>query len=153
MRPNRRVLFHYGYVSATLFVMLLGRLHGQLTDRTQTPNKANAGIRKSFPEEIGAGRGDVMTPASSFFIIQRDPFRSVRRGRHNLGPKFHERNFDGTVTTHFMTEPLWGVGSTAPYGHDGRSVNLTEVILRHGVEAQAARDAFAALEATEREQI
>jgi hypothetical protein len=40
---------------------------------------------------------------------------------------------------------LWGVGTTAPYGHDGRSINLTEVILRHGGEAQAERDAFAAL--------
>ena len=44
-----------------------------------------------------------------------------------------------------MTTPLWGVGTTAPYGHDGRSINLTEVILRHGGEAQAARDAFARL--------
>ena len=44
-----------------------------------------------------------------------------------------------------MTTPLWGVGTTAPYGHDGRSINLAEVILRHGGEAQAARDAFAAL--------
>ncbi len=42
-----------------------------------------------------------------------------------------------------MTKPLWGVGSTAPYGHDGRSINLREVILRHGGEAQASRDAFA----------
>lgn len=25
-----------------------------------------------------------------------------------------------------MTTPLWGVGSTAPYGHDGRSINLRE---------------------------
>jgi hypothetical protein len=44
-----------------------------------------------------------------------------------------------------MTEPLWGVATTAPYGHDGRSVNLREVILRHGGEAQEASDAFAAL--------
>ena len=43
-----------------------------------------------------------------------------------------------------MTEPLWGVGTTAPYGHDGRSVNLHEVILRHGGEAQRARDLYAA---------
>jgi hypothetical protein len=34
---------------------------------------------------------------------------------------------------------------TAPYGHDGRSINLSEVILRHGGEAQAERDAFAGL--------
>ncbi|HEV8641973.1 MAG TPA: di-heme oxidoredictase family protein [Methylomirabilota bacterium] len=65
--------------------------------------------------------------------------------RHDLGPNFHERNYDGTIRTHFLTTPLWGVGSTAPYGHDGRSINLKEVILRHGGEAQSARDAFATL--------
>jgi mono/diheme cytochrome c family protein len=65
--------------------------------------------------------------------------------RHDLGPNFYERNFDGTTRTEFLTTPLWGVGSTAPYGHDGRSMNLMEVILRHGGEAQTARDAFRAL--------
>ena len=44
-----------------------------------------------------------------------------------------------------MTEPLWGVGSTSPYGHDGRSINLREVILRHGGEAMTSRNAFAKL--------
>lgn len=62
--------------------------------------------------------------------------------RHDLEPNFYERNFDGTVTRHFMTEPLWGVGSTAPYGHDGRSINLREVIARHGGEAQESRNRF-----------
>lgn len=47
----------------------------------------------------------------------------------------------------FLTAPLWGVGSSAPYGHDGRSINLKQVILRHGGEAQASRDLFAALSA------
>jgi CxxC motif-containing protein (DUF1111 family) len=65
--------------------------------------------------------------------------------RHDLGPNFYERNFDGTTRREFLSTPLWGVGSTAPYGHDGRSINLMEVILRHGGEAQAARDAFLAL--------
>ncbi len=65
--------------------------------------------------------------------------------RHDLGPAFHERQFDGSIRTEFLTTSLWGVGSTAPYGHDGRSINLTEVILRHGGEAEASRNAFAAL--------
>jgi len=65
--------------------------------------------------------------------------------RHDVGPNFYERNFDGTMRTEFLTTPLWGVGSTAPYGHDGRSINLMEVILRHGGEAQSARDAFTTL--------
>lgn len=55
--------------------------------------------------------------------------------RHDLGKNFHERNYDGTTQTEFLTTALWGVGSTPPYGHDGRSINLTEVILRHGGEA------------------
>jgi hypothetical protein len=63
--------------------------------------------------------------------------------RHDLGPNFHERNYDGTMLTQIMTLPLWGVGTSAPYGHDGRSVNLNEVILRHGGEAQTARNSFA----------
>ena len=50
-----------------------------------------------------------------------------------------------TLRKQFVTEPLWGVGSTPPYGHDGRSINLRDVILRHGGEAKASRDAFAAL--------
>jgi hypothetical protein len=49
------------------------------------------------------------------------------------------------MITEFLTEPLWGVATTAPYGHDGRSINLTEVILRHGGEAEQAKRAFARL--------
>src|SRR5262249_51804577 len=70
--------------------------------------------------------------------------------RHDLGPGFYERNFDGTIQKEFLTTPLWGAGTTAPYGHDGRSINLAEAILRHGGEAQAARDGFARLSADRR---
>jgi hypothetical protein len=65
--------------------------------------------------------------------------------RHDLGPNFHERNWDGTYQMPFLTRPLWGIGSLGSLGHDGRSISLKEVILRHGGEAQAARDAFANL--------
>jgi hypothetical protein len=73
--------------------------------------------------------------------------------RHDLGPAFHERQYDGSLITHFVTEPLWGVATSAPYGHDGRSINLKEVILRHGGEAQQSRDAFAALGETGQQRI
>lgn len=73
--------------------------------------------------------------------------------RHNLGPNFYERNYDGTYQTMFLTAPLWGVGSTGPYGHDGRSINLRDVILRHGGEAQLARDSFAALNWNKQQEI
>jgi hypothetical protein len=81
-------------------------------------------------------------PRRGRFVV-RNIFTDLKR--HDLGPGFVERNYDGTLQTKFLTTPLWGVGSSAPYGHDGRSVNLTEVILRHGGEAKGARDAFAAL--------
>jgi len=84
-------------------------------------------------------------PLNGGFIV-RNIFTDFKR--HDLGPNFHERNYDGTIRREFLTAALWGVGTTAPYGHDGRSINLTEVILRHGGEAQAARNAFANLSAT-----
>src|SRR5262250_2960338 len=61
---------------------------GQLIDKTRAPNVADAGIAKSLADQIGAGRGDVMTPNSSAFIIKRDPFRSIRRGRQLFQRKF-----------------------------------------------------------------
>ncbi|HET6373258.1 MAG TPA: di-heme oxidoredictase family protein [Candidatus Polarisedimenticolia bacterium] len=90
-----------------------------------------------------SGQPTLKTPSGQPFVV-RNIFADFKR--HDLGPAFHERNFNGTMTTQFMTEPLWGVGSTAPYGHDGRSMNLQEVILRHGGEAQQSRDRFVALQ-------
>ncbi|MDA8020211.1 MAG: thiol oxidoreductase-like protein [Thermoanaerobaculia bacterium] len=88
----------------------------------------------------GSGFPELKSPSGDSFVVE-NIFTDFKR--HDLGPRFWERNFDGTLQKEFMTEPLWGVGSTAPYGHDGRSINLEEVILRHGGEAQASRDAFA----------
>jgi hypothetical protein len=58
--------------------------------------------------------------------------------RHNLGLNFAERNFDGSLQRLFLTEPLWGVQTTAPYGHDGRTHSLEDVILRHRTRAGAS---------------
>ncbi|PYQ46200.1 MAG: thiol oxidoreductase-like protein [Acidobacteria bacterium] len=91
----------------------------------------------------GSGYPTVKKPGGGSFVV-RNIFTDFKR--HDLGPSFYERDYDGTVRTRFLTTALWGVGSTAPYGHDGRSINLTEVILRHGGEAQAARNHFAELE-------
>jgi len=65
--------------------------------------------------------------------------------RHDLGPLFYERNYDGTLHTQFMTAPLWGIGTKAPYGHDGRSITLEDVILRHSGEAEASKATFVSL--------
>ncbi len=90
----------------------------------------------------GSGHPTLKRASLQPFLVQNF-FSDLKR--HDLGPNFWERNYNGTLQKEFLTTPLWGVGSTSPYGHDGRSVNLKMVILRHGGEAQAARDAFAAL--------
>jgi CxxC motif-containing protein (DUF1111 family) len=89
-------------------------------------------------------------PNGEAFVV-RNIYTDFRR--HDLGPAFHERLYDGSLVTQFMTEPLWGVGSTPPYGHDGRSINLEEVILRHGGEAQRSRQLFAFLQEEQRQSI
>lgn len=92
----------------------------------------------------------VKNPQGKPFVVE-NIFADMKR--HDLGPNFWERNYDGTLQKMFMTEPLWGVGTTAPYGHDGRSVNIKQVILRHGGEAQRARDNFDRLPDVLQEQI
>ena len=69
----------------------------QSIDRTQNPNTLNAGIAKSLAQQIGAGRGDVNTPASSAFIIARDPARAVRRGRQIFQRKFFRDQGQGPL--------------------------------------------------------
>jgi len=90
----------------------------------------------------GTGLPSLKQPAGNPFLV-RNIFTDLKR--HDVGVNFYERNWDGTMQTQFITRPLWGVGSTGPYGHDGRSMTLNDVILRHGGEAQKARDAYAAL--------
>ena len=97
-----------------------------------------------------SGYPTIKVPNRNSFTV-RNFYADMKR--HDIGAGFYERNFDGTLTRQFMTEPLWGVGSAPPYGHDGRSVNLREVILRHGGEAQSSRNNFANLSETQQDQI
>ena len=95
-----------------------------------------------YTVDDGSGLPLLKLPLGNSFVV-KDIFTDFKR--HDLGSNFYERNWDGTLQTQFLTRPLWGVGTTGPYGHDGRSITLNDVILRHGGEAQAARDAFVAL--------
>jgi len=84
----------------------------------------------------GSGYPSSKPPSGEHFHV-RGIYADFKR--HDLGPQIWERNFDGTIQKEFMTEPLWGVGSTPPYGHDGRSINLETIIDRHGGEASRSR--------------
>jgi cytochrome c551/c552 len=63
--------------------------------------------------------------------------------RHDMGPGLAE-NIDagGNGPAVFVTENLWGVGSTPQYLHDGRATTIREAIREHGGEAQASRNAY-----------
>jgi len=89
-----------------------------------------------------SGYPSLKQPQWQSFLV-RDIFTDFKR--HDLGANFYERNYNGKLQKEFLTRPLWGVASTGPYGHDGRSITLDEVILRHGGEAQVSRDAYVKL--------
>lgn len=79
---------------------------------------------------------------------------------HDMGDELADGRPEGRADgREWRTAPLWGIGLTeivnghAFYLHDGRARNLTEAILWHGGEAQAARDAFANLTAEDRQSL
>ncbi len=66
-----------------------------------------------------------------------------------LGNELLSQRFVGRDV--FMTSELWGIASTAPYGHRNDFTALDEIILAHGGDARTSRDAYAA--ATREDQI
>lgn len=56
-------------------------------------------------------------------------------GNELLAQRFVDRNV-------FATTDLWGIGSTAPYGHRGDMATLDEAIRAHGGDGRKARDAY-----------
>ncbi|HZN95984.1 MAG TPA: di-heme oxidoredictase family protein [Myxococcales bacterium] len=96
------------------------------------------------------GKDGARTPLSQPYTV-RGVYSDFRK--HDMGDRFAELGFDGTITRRWRTAPLWGVGSSAPYGHDGASLALEEVIDRHGGEAEEAAKAWRALEEGPREAV
>ena len=77
---------------------------------------------------------------------------------HDMGEGLADGQAVGVATgREWRTPPLWGIGLTETVSghtyflHDGRARDLTEAILWHGGEAQAARDRFAALDKAARD--
>ena len=79
---------------------------------------------------------------------------------HDMGEGLADHRPEGEADGYeWRTPPLWGIGLTETVSghtlflHDGRARNLVEAILWHGGEAQAARDAFAQMSKSERDDI
>ena len=93
--------------------------------------------RRDF--EVAALAGQLIWPYSDLLL-------------HDMGEGLADNRPEGLASgREWRTQPLWGIGYTEAVNghtfflHDGRARNLTEAILWHGGEAQAARDAFAAM--------
>lgn len=76
---------------------------------------------------------------------------------HDMGEGLADHRPEARATgTEWRTPPLWGIGLTEQVSghtfflHDGRARNLLEAVLWHGGEAQAQRDAVAAMPAQNR---
>lgn len=79
---------------------------------------------------------------------------------HDMGGGLADNRPEGAASgSEWRTAPLWGIGLTETVSghtlflHDGRGRNITEAILWHGGEAQASRDAFAALPKEDRDRL
>ncbi len=73
--------------------------------------------------------GEIMVPL--FGDLKRHTMtdqRNEQLGNELLSQRFVDRNI-------FLTSELWGVGSTAPYGHRNDFTTLDAIILAHGGEA------------------
>ncbi|MCG8543499.1 MAG: c-type cytochrome [Alphaproteobacteria bacterium] len=77
---------------------------------------------------------------------------------HDMGDGLADNRPEGVATgREWRTPPLWGIGFTKKVNghsfflHDGRARNLTEAILWHGGEAEAARDAFKSMPKSDRD--
>jgi len=72
--------------------------------------------------------------------------------QHDMGPGLAESVDEaGNGASMWMTKELWGVGSTAPYLHDGRATTLEEAILAHGGEAEQSQIDFFNMPAEDRQ--
>jgi CxxC motif-containing protein (DUF1111 family) len=70
---------------------------------------------------------------------------------HDMGDALADRFPMGAATgREFRTQPLWGVYAVGPYLHDGRASTLDEAIRWHGGEAAMSKEAYVALESSER---
>ncbi|MCP1198568.1 di-heme oxidoredictase family protein [Notoacmeibacter sp. MSK16QG-6] len=131
-------------------------------ERRDVADKAVLAGKEAF---YGAGCASCHTPK---FVTRRDASNEAHAFQliwpysdfllHDMGEGLADGQQVGRANgQEWRTQPLWGIGLTeivsghTLFLHDGRARNLEEAILWHGGEAQTARDAYAAMEKSERE--
>jgi CxxC motif-containing protein (DUF1111 family) len=102
----------------------------------------------------------LVTGAQAAFVVARSQTLHAYTDLllHDMGEGLadHREDFEATGRE-WRTPPLWGLGLLKTVSghtellHDGRARNVTEAVLWHGGQAQAAREAFRAMSKPERE--
>ncbi len=73
---------------------------------------------------------------------------------HDVAPARYMGIDDGQATMReFRTPPLWGIGDTGPYMHDGLAPTLDAAIRRHASEGEAAVAAYVTLTQAQRDDL
>jgi hypothetical protein len=98
--------------------------------------------KRAIPPGLGNQDSGLLLPRRGAYTI-RGLYSDLKY--HDVGESFYQMQFDGSMIRQWRTPPLWGVASTAPYGHDGANLSLDDVILRHAGEALASRQAYSVL--------
>jgi hypothetical protein len=101
-------------------------------------------------DKITGGKHDKWVPRRKSWTV-RGIYSDMKY--HDVGEAFYQMQYDGSIVKQWRTAPLWGVGSTGPYGHDGASLSLDDAIRRHGGEALASRQAYGKLGDHEQKQL
>ena len=115
----------------------------------------------------GAGCASCHTPK---FVTSRNAENPAQRFQliwpysdfllHDMGAGLADNRPEGLADgSEWRTPPLWGIGLTQTVSghsfflHDGRARSLAEAVLWHGGEAQAARDRFANMSQSTRDDL
>ncbi len=104
----------------------------------------------NLAQRVKDARGERLVPKRGAYTI-RGVYSDFKY--HDVGEDFYQMQYDGSMVRKWRTTPLWGVGHTAPYGHDGASLDLDAAIRRHGGEALTSRVAYTSMSDHERKQL
>ncbi len=138
-------------------VVAFQRLHAVPVERTPDESTAGAHVfrhigcadchREDLRVETGDAARTVIHPYTDLLL-------------HDMGQGLADQDLEGgVIPDEWRTAPLWGMHAAFVSGqplrllHDGRARTIEEAILWHDGEARLARDRFAHLTATQRQQL
>jgi CxxC motif-containing protein (DUF1111 family) len=120
---------------------MLGAPPNRLDEQTETRGEAlfrQTGCAKCHVPELEMADGTPVRLYSDLLL-------------HDVAPVDYRGIESGDASMHeFRTPPLWGVGMSAPYMHDGLSETLDHAIRRHDSEARSVRENYEALSEEDR---